>query len=1144
MVGLFHIIGGGVARLLAIALLLALLVPFARAEIVVVDNSVAGAGVSSSASSLSLSNPGAQPGDVLLAQLVVGSSSASIAAPGGWTSFWYDNGSGVTQQLFYRIAGASEPASYTYSFASARAAGGLLLLRGVDISAGSPIAHSQGNNGSGATLSALAANVTTANSLVLRYFAFGRGNDALTGPPTQHYSPATGAGPNGVAASASGAIQAATGQSGNASATAGGSSDAWLAVSVVLAPAAPPAPPLLGWRMNEGAWSGAAGEVLDSSANGLHGRAYNGATTEGTSPALVADGSGRGTCRYGEFRSADRRYLQVADTSLLDLHGSFTIGLWVRPASLPSSGLMSILSKDENYEFHLKPNGRINWWWQTTGPSATREFDSTAALPLNSWSHVAIRFSPGAQRIFINGVAAGSASFTGTPLLNDDPFQVGQDQGFAGRYFDGALDELRVYDRALSDAEVLALTQERPALCSLAPDHYRLEFASNQALTCNPLAVTLRACQNSDCSVSYAGPVTASLTPAGNWSSNPLSFTASAALHYRLSSAGNVTLGLSATPTASNPLRCMVGGVDGSCTVTFLDSGFIVEVPNLLAAKPTPATLRAVKRDEVSQACVPGFADVSRTLKFSSAYTDPSTGTQPVVVNGSDVGTTPVSLALDFDGNGSAPLSVRYDDAGLMTLNASYSGSVGTGDAGLSMNGSDAFVSKPYGLLLETDTAAGCTTAGIACPPYPGGVRAGDPFSLRIKAVAWQSDNEPLTAAALADNLVTPNFQLNNIVLGSQLLAPAGGSHGVLGVASYGHVRGAQTSVSQSLFEVGVFQLSATPPANGYFGETVGGGQSGLVGRFAPAYLGALGSASLTPSCGVFSYQGQPMNFAAGQEPRLTLTGFNRGGGVTLNYDRGAFWRLDTPLRLDDALDPDDDYASVTGKPALDSTGRLLRTGTASVALGGVDDGDGARSFRWSGEQLSYAPAALPSSDELPFDAAIRLSFPVSALTDQDGVCYGTGGPCQGYAFDFGGSQLRLGRLRLGNAHGSELQGLDLPLRLETWQAVGGGSFQVEAEDGCSAALLGVPDLQGFVGNLSNGETTPSLLGPSAGLGGIRLSAPGAGNDGTVQGYFPATPGWLLYDWNGSGRQAAQGLARFGIYRGAAPLIFRREQYR
>src|SRR5690606_4533296 len=129
------------------------------------------------------------------------------------------------------------------------------------------------------------------------------------------------------------------------------------------------------------------------------------------------------------------------------------IGLWVRPRTRPASGLMSILSKDENYEFHLNPDGTINWWWQTT-TGATREFNSTTALPTGQWSHVLIRYAPGDQRIYINGSLAGQASPSGTPRANDDPLQLGADQNFAGRYFNGELDELRIYDSALSETQI------------------------------------------------------------------------------------------------------------------------------------------------------------------------------------------------------------------------------------------------------------------------------------------------------------------------------------------------------------------------------------------------------------------------------------------------------------------------------------------------------------------------------------------------------------------------------------------------------------------------------------------------------------------------------------------------------------------
>ena len=692
-------------------------------------------------------------------------------------------------------------------------------------------------------------------------------------------------------------------------------------------------------------------------------------------------------------------------------------------------------------------------------------------------------------------------------------------------------------------------------------DHFELSHAGN-ALTCTPLAVTVKACMDSavPCTTPYTGtnpPLSAVLSPA-DWSG--LTFSggvANAQLSVR--TAGTVRMSaVSSTPPlkALSQTRCKTGsgawGTGAACDVVFADSGFIFDVPNLLAGKPQSGiTLQAVRKNPTTQICDPAFSSGTRTVQFTRAFSDPASGTQPVQVNGTAV-TANTDVSLTFDVNASTSLAVQYADAGQMTLNARYAPTSGL-ESGLVMTGSDTFVSRPYGLLLETDTSAACTAATIGCPVFPG-ARAGDPFNLRIKAVAWQSDGEALTAAALADNPVTPNFQLNDIALSSQLLAPAGGSAGTLGVNSYSHVLGTPansntTTVTQSISEVGVFSLTATPTTS-YFGTTVSGGTSGLVGRFIPKYLSAAGNASLTPSCGsAFSYQGQPMAFATGQDPRLTVTAFNRQGGVTGNYDRGSFWRLSLPGR--------DAYLSVTGKASLDTPGRLLAQGTLATSQSGADGGDGARTWRWSGEQLLYAPATVPLADDLPFNAAIRQGFSASALTDADGACVGNGSSCQTYSYDFSGSQVRLGRLSIGNAHGSELQPLALPLRLESWQGSSTGLFQLESADTCTSAVLGQPQLGTPTGNLSVGDTTASLSSPAltAAQGVITLTAPGAGNDGSVPVGLPTPtaciagqanclPDWLWYDWRGAGREAPQGLATFGVYRGAEPLIFRRELYR
>ena len=222
---------------------------------------------------------------------------------------------------------------------------------------------------------------------------------------------------------------------------------------------------VLRWQMNSNDWQGNAGEVIDSSINNLNGVARNGAQrySADSGSALVTNDNGFGTCGYGYFDNIQQQYLEVVDAPMLDLSNAFTIGLWVKPQRYPPSGLMTLVSKDENYEFHLRSDGTINWWWNTpTGE--IHEFNSQSAVPLNQWSYVAIRYQTGAQTIFINGEVAGTANFTGGVANNNDPLQVGADQGTAGRYFSGFLDELSVFDQALSERQIRDLQQQR-TLC-------------------------------------------------------------------------------------------------------------------------------------------------------------------------------------------------------------------------------------------------------------------------------------------------------------------------------------------------------------------------------------------------------------------------------------------------------------------------------------------------------------------------------------------------------------------------------------------------------------------------------------------------------------------------------------------------------
>jgi hypothetical protein len=79
----------------------------------------------------------------------------------------------------------------------------------------------------------------------------------------------------------------------------------------------------------------------------------------------------------------------------------------------------------------------------------------TAALPLNTWTHLAATYDGKMLKLFVNGVQSGAVTVAGTLNAAADPLRIGGNHIW-GEYFSGRIDEVRVYNRALSAAEIQA----------------------------------------------------------------------------------------------------------------------------------------------------------------------------------------------------------------------------------------------------------------------------------------------------------------------------------------------------------------------------------------------------------------------------------------------------------------------------------------------------------------------------------------------------------------------------------------------------------------------------------------------------------------------------------------------------------------
>lgn len=222
--------------------------------------------------------------------------------------------------------------------------------------------------------------------------------------------------------------------------------------------------PVASYRFDESVFDGTPGELLDSSGNGLSGNTFNSLATDDLSPAIPGV---IGSCRYGSFGgNTPEHYAEIADNNLLDFQTEFTAAAWINIDAIPASGLRTVLSKDENYEFHVNSNGEINWWWNNSSGN-DREIDSTASITAGRWYHVAVSYRPGNQVIYIDGLPSGSSGFNENLRQNSDPLQIGADQNFSGRFFSGDIDEVNIFDQFLSQSQVEELMAEtRPCAAS------------------------------------------------------------------------------------------------------------------------------------------------------------------------------------------------------------------------------------------------------------------------------------------------------------------------------------------------------------------------------------------------------------------------------------------------------------------------------------------------------------------------------------------------------------------------------------------------------------------------------------------------------------------------------------------------------
>jgi hypothetical protein len=365
---------------------------------------------------------GTVQGNLLIAAVAT-DGSTTFSLPSGWTEINQGNsGSQVTLGVWYKIAGSSEPANYTFTWSGGneQAYGWIMQFTGNDTNPATVINNvsTPGQSSGTATPSSPAVNTTVDNCIILRLGAFDDSDITVDDPglhsPINHTAitmEESGGGPAGLVGY---------------------------------------------WDMDE--TSGAT--AMDSSDNGNDGTLYN-----MSSPSCWGIGQIGNTLRF----DGSNDYVSLPIGSVINSLTNCTIASWVNWDGGGSWQRIWDFGTGETVNMFLTPRngstGTLRFAITTNGSSNEQQITKSGSSPLSTgWHHIAVTIdtSNHTHKMYLDGaLAAQNTSGTLTPhsLGTTNHNYLGRSNYSADPYLDGRLDDVRIYNRVLSTTEVTALYQ-------------------------------------------------------------------------------------------------------------------------------------------------------------------------------------------------------------------------------------------------------------------------------------------------------------------------------------------------------------------------------------------------------------------------------------------------------------------------------------------------------------------------------------------------------------------------------------------------------------------------------------------------------------------------------------------------------------
>ncbi|WP_345559098.1 LamG-like jellyroll fold domain-containing protein [Nonomuraea rosea] len=231
--------------------------------------------------------------------------------------------------------------------------------------------------------------------------------------------------------------------------------------STMIPPPTAPTGHVAHWKFDED--TGAA-SAADASGNG-HTATYSGSrrksvTGKAGSAIDLNDMTGSNGCCVPDSYAATSR-------AVLSQNSSFSLSTWVK---LKNSDITQYVASQDGDPFGLALyylSTSQKWRLQVSGAGGSTGYgiwvDTTQPVRTDAWSHIVALYDASAAkiRLYVDGVLSAEADYQPSGTVTSGPFRIGARKGDTGQqYLQGAIDDMRLYQRALTAKEVKDLYGE------------------------------------------------------------------------------------------------------------------------------------------------------------------------------------------------------------------------------------------------------------------------------------------------------------------------------------------------------------------------------------------------------------------------------------------------------------------------------------------------------------------------------------------------------------------------------------------------------------------------------------------------------------------------------------------------------------